>query len=57
MNINTDQLIQRLEHGIALLKESQSDFSQQQKVLVTISALAREYAKQLNEKEREYETQ
>jgi hypothetical protein len=57
MNINTDQLIQRLEHGIALLKESQSDFSRQQKVLITISALAREYAKQLNEKECEYETQ
>ena len=36
MNISTAQLIQRLEHGIALLKEGQLDTASQQKVLVTI---------------------
>lgn len=57
MNINTDQLIERIEHGVALLKSGQLDIAQQQKVLVTVSALAREHAKQLGEKEAEHETQ
>lgn len=57
MNISTNQLIARIEHGMALLKSGQLDLAQQQKVLVTISALTREHAKQLNEQELEYETQ
>lgn len=57
MNINTDQLIARIEYGVQLLKNSPLDIAQQQKVLVTISALTREHAKQLGEKEAEHETQ
>lgn len=57
MNISTNQLIERIAHGVALLKSGQLDIFQQQKVLVTISALAREHAKQLKEQELEYETQ
>lgn len=57
MNITTQQLIERIEHGVVLLKNGQLDAIQQQKVLVTISALTREHAKQLNEQELEYETQ
>lgn len=57
MNITTQQLIERIEHGVGLLKNGQLDAIQQQKVLVTISALTREHAKQLNEQELEYETQ
>jgi hypothetical protein len=57
MNINTDQLIQRIEHGIALLKQEDLSDEQRRKTLVTISALTREHAKQLGEKELDYETQ
>lgn len=57
MNMSTTQLIQRIEHGVGLLKSGELDSIEQQKVLVTISALAREHAKQLGEKELKYETQ
>jgi hypothetical protein len=57
MNMSTTQLVQRIEHGVSLLKSGELGLIQQQKVLVTISALAREHAKQLGEKELEYETQ
>ena len=57
MNISTDQLIARIEFGVELLKSGQLNNTQQRKVLVTISALTREHAKQLNKQELEYETQ
>lgn len=57
MNITTQQLIERIEFGLALLKNGLLGAAEQQKVLVTISALTREHAKQLNEQELEYETQ
>ena len=59
--IDTNQLIERIEHGLALLKSGQLDMAQQKKVLVTVSALTREHAKQLGESlnklRLEYETQ
>lgn len=57
MNISTNQLIERIEFGLALLKNGLLGAAEQQKVLVTVSALAREHAKQLGEKEAEHETQ
>jgi len=55
MNINTDQLIQRIEYGITLLKQQDLSNEQRRKTLVTISALTREHAKQLGEKALNYE--
>ena len=51
MNITTQQLIERIEYGVAQLKSGQFNITQQYKVLDTISALTREHAKDLIEKE------
>jgi len=55
MNISTNQLVERIEHGLAMLKRGELDTAQRQAVLITISALTREHAKSLREKEPVYD--